>query len=121
MRNYESIVVYDPNLTEEQLEAEINKTQAVLKGAGAESVQIDKWGRREIAYFVSGSKHGHFVLFKYQSANSEVANVLRGQLALTETVRKYYSVRTGVARRKFKGRPVKPGAADIFEDAESQY
>lgn len=124
MRNYESIVVYDPNLGEEQLEAEISKTQGVLQGAGASSVQVDKWGRREIAYVVRGSRHGHFVLFRYESESPEIVNALRSQLSITETVKKYYSVRTSVPRRKFKGRPVKAGGLageDVFDDNEIQY
>ena len=126
MRNYESIIVFDANLSEEQLDAEIAKVQAILQGAGSASVQVEKWGRKDISYAVKGSRHGHFVLFRYGTSNPEIVNALRAQLAITENVRKYYSVRINLPKRKFKGRPLKNGASGMggdepFEESELQY
>ncbi|MBX7136968.1 MAG: 30S ribosomal protein S6 [Oligoflexia bacterium] len=105
MRNYESIVIFDPTITEENLKKEISKIETLLQGAGAATINVDIWGRREIAYLVGKHKHGHFVSFSYSGEDTELANKLTAQLRLTEVVIKFQSYRTNLKSRKFKGRP----------------
>lgn len=126
MRTYETIAVFNPTLQEEALKKEIKKFEAVLSGAGAQSISLDVWGRREIAYTVGRFKHGHFVRFSFEGQNAELVPTLQQHLRLNEQVIKFQTHRLNLPKRKFKGRINPKGISewvsdDFSDDMDARY
>ena len=65
MNSYETLFIVNPNVTEEELDAEIAKVQAVIETAG-EVKTVDKWGKRKLAYLINDEAEGYYVLFNIE-------------------------------------------------------
>lgn len=91
MQGYESIVILDPNLTEEQQTVLLDKLKGIIEGQGGKIVQHAKWGRRKLAYEVKKKDYGLYHLF-YLDRTPPALKALEGQLRFEETVLKWMSV-----------------------------
>jgi small subunit ribosomal protein S6 len=49
MRNYETIIILNPDLTEENQKALFQKNKTILKDFGGEFFSLDTWGKRKLA------------------------------------------------------------------------
>lgn len=118
MRKYESIVVFRPELNEAGLRGEIEKIEALLASNGAQNVETNVWGRREVAYLVKKEKFGNFVLFKFEGENPQLVESAQRILAITDSVLKFQTSRCNTKTRKFKGSPRKRGEGEESGDSE---
>jgi len=50
MRKYETIIIFDSVLTDEQVAAESENFNKFLSENGAKDIVLDGWGKRELAY-----------------------------------------------------------------------
>ena len=66
-RDYESIYVVDPLLTDEELEPIIERYRQVVVEHGAEVQQAGKWEKRRLAYEIKGRREGTYILMNFQS------------------------------------------------------
>ncbi|HHT43820.1 MAG TPA: 30S ribosomal protein S6 [Firmicutes bacterium] len=92
MRAYELMVIYVPQLDEEALAAQIEKTKDLILGVGGEIEKVDQWGKRRFAYEINDNTEGFYVVidFKAESgATSEVERILK----ITDEVVRYLLVR----------------------------
>ncbi|NMB02850.1 MAG: 30S ribosomal protein S6 [Firmicutes bacterium] len=92
MRKYELMVIFVPQLDEESLAAQIEKTQGLITGVGGEIEKVDQWGKRRFAYEINDNTEGFYVVidFKAESgATSEVERILK----ITDEVVRYLLVR----------------------------
>ncbi|MBL8027264.1 MAG: 30S ribosomal protein S6 [Fibrobacteres bacterium] len=86
MNNYETFIVLDALQTDAVLEAEVNKTAEFIKAAG-DLQNVNRWGKRKLAYPIKSKSHGDYTLFSWSSdgkaitpmekAFSQNENVLR--------------------------------------------
>lgn len=116
MRKYETVVVFDPSLGEAELKEEIKKTQTLLENNGAAEIDVDSWGKKEIAYLVGKTRYGHYVALNYRSASSETVAGVEGILRITDAVLKFQTHRINERKRKFKGNPKKLAAKAAAEE-----
>ncbi len=121
MKNYESIVIFEPTLQDEGLKKAIKKFETVLEGSGCSAIVTKPWGRKEIAYNMNGFKSGHFVCYEFQSDKSDSIDAYQLQLRLDESVVRFKTHRINLPKRKFKGRRVSnqvtaDWASDDFTD-----
>lgn len=103
MRKYETIVVFDPNLSGEVLDGQIANISQFIKQRGGEDLAIDDWGKREIAYTVKKRNWGIFRCFKFTSNNTDLTNDLTASLRINDAVLKFQSHKLSDKVRKFKG------------------
>lgn len=92
MQGYESIVILDPNLTEEQQNALLDKFKGIVTGQGGKVIQHAKWGRRKLAYEVKKRDYGHYHLF-YLDHTPAALKALEHQYRFEEGVLKWMSVK----------------------------
>ncbi len=121
---YETIVVFKSDLNETQIKEEEKKIEGVLKTEGAQSVSVEAWGRKEIAYVVRKSKTGNFVCFKYQSDKSDTVKNVTNILRITDSVIKFQTHKEIEKIRKFKGNPRRPATSegdDFYDGVEDAY
>ena len=92
MRDYETIFILGPSLTEEAAEKVNLKMQEVVTGNGGEMVKVEKWGKRKLAYPVNKHKKGEYILFQYAGGPATVAELERN-FKMTDSVIKFMTIR----------------------------
>ncbi|MDE2060064.1 MAG: 30S ribosomal protein S6 [candidate division NC10 bacterium] len=110
MSQYEVIIVLDPALTEDGVEAAIGGVREVVGKKGGEVLEVQKWGKKRLAYEVKKRREGQYVLMKVDGAGEIVADLDR-HFRITEVILKGVVVRAEEPRRgRFK---VKSQAATL--------
>ena len=104
-RRYESVVVFNPRLSDSQIKEEVKKVEALLAAQNAKVSSVDTWGKKEAAFSFSKQKFGYYVVFNYETANHQAANELQSVLRINESVQKFQTHLIQAKTRKFKGNP----------------
>lgn len=115
-RKYETLVVLTTQIGEKESAEEIQKIQALLEAQGATNINIDKWGRKEIAYLVKKQKHGNYVVFNFEADSSSIIDTLSRSLSIMDAVLKFQTHKINDRRRKFKGNPRIDKSSDFDSD-----
>jgi small subunit ribosomal protein S6 len=119
MKKYETVVVFDPNLGEAQLNDEVKKVRALIESKGGENVDFTNWGKKKIAYQVKKFNFGYFIAFTFTSAKCSTINDINSILRITESVIKFLPYKIELPQRKFKGnirRSSKVAEEESFDD-----
>lgn len=115
-RNYETVVVFDHNLAEAALQAEIKKVQALFAQNGAKNVSLDTWGRKDVPYLNGRPANGYFVAYNFEAAESDTVHNIEGLLRITDNLLKFQTHRTNLRVRKVKVNPKAKTTPDSFDD-----
>jgi small subunit ribosomal protein S6 len=118
VRRYESVVVFDPRLSDSQIKDEIKKFEGILASNQAKVTSVDTWGRKEAAFAFNKQRTGVYVAFNYEASNHEAPNALQSILRITESVNKFQTHLIRSKVRKFKGNPKllqNPRSGDEFD------
>lgn len=105
VRRYESVVVFNPRLTDPQIKDEIKKVENILASNKAKITTVDQWGKKEAAFSFNKQRFGYYVVFNYEASNHEAPNALQSVLRITESVQKFQTHLIKSTTRKFKGNP----------------
>lgn len=92
MRFYEAAMVLVPELDEERTQAAIDRVTEVITARGGKVGDIQKWGRRRLAYEIDRHREGIYVFIPFAAepgVSAEVERVLR----LSEDVIRHMVVR----------------------------
>jgi small subunit ribosomal protein S6 len=93
LRDYEMVLVLDPNLEEAAIEEEMGKCREVLESHGGVLGKVDVWGRRKLAYEIKKRTDGLYVLVEFK-AKPGIARELDRELRVRESVLRYLTVLT---------------------------
>ncbi|MDH7498939.1 MAG: 30S ribosomal protein S6 [candidate division NC10 bacterium] len=93
MKAYEIIVVVDPALTEEEVEGQIGEITDMVHRENGEVREVQRWGKKRLAYAVKKRKEGYYVLFRV-AAGPKVISSLERSFKISEKVIKYMTVRS---------------------------
>ena len=92
MRDYELMVVLDPNLDEAAIDAVNTRIQNLIKQRGGTVDSVEPWGRKRLAYPVGRYRDGVYVLTRMQLPPNAAVEIERA-LKLTESVIRHLLVR----------------------------
>jgi small subunit ribosomal protein S6 len=92
MRRYESVVILDPELAEDDIKNLTERFRRLVGEFGGEIIKIEDWGFRRLAYLVKRKERGRYVFFDYVGVPALLAEMER-QFKITEQVMKYLSVK----------------------------
>lgn len=92
MRNYETLYIVRPELSEEEQQAVAQKFADVVTQAGGEVTKLDIWGKRRLAYEVKKLREGIYILMQFRG-ESQVAQELERVLKITDEVIRQLVVR----------------------------
>ena len=111
MANYEFVVVFDEQATDESRAAASGKVEAAVKAAGG-SVEADQWGRRVLAYDIDDKRNGIYTLFKIEAEGVDFPK-LEYELGIDDSVLRFMNIR--VAKSTLVERKNRDGEIESFE------
>jgi small subunit ribosomal protein S6 len=91
MRRYETFVIIDPDLSEDQRQAVIARVKEIMAQMGGFLVRIDEWGSRKLAYAIAKKERGYYVRFDFCGGGQLVTEMERF-FRIDERVLKHMSV-----------------------------
>ena len=89
---YESAVLINAALDDEQIEAIIARIKEAIVSNGGEISEVENWGRKRLAYMVKKSKIGYYAIFRF-SAPSNIVTKLERFYTLDEYILRFLTIR----------------------------
>ena len=78
MKNYESIVIFYPDIEEDVRVGAVERLKGIIESNGSIE-EIEEWGDRKFAYEIEYHNHGFYYLFKFQ-ADADTVKEFDGRL-----------------------------------------
>lgn len=94
MRQYEMMVILDPEVEERTVAPSLDKYLSVITTEGGSVDKVDIWGRRRLAFEIQKKTEGIYAVVDF-TATSATAKELDRQLGLNEVVLRTKTLRTG--------------------------
>lgn len=110
MYPYETLIILDPRLNEEEVAALLTKVQETLKTLGGEVGKAESWGKRRLAYDMRKQREGTYAVLEV-SAEPAMVKEFERQMRLNENVVRFMSTRIPIRKRV---RPAK--TPDVVEE-----
>ncbi|MGL6236426.1 MAG: 30S ribosomal protein S6 [Segniliparus sp.] len=85
MRQYELMLILDPNIDERTVAPAVDKLLGVIREEGGAVEKVDVWGRRRLAYAIAKRAEGIYAVVDLKAQSSTVSELDR-QLRINETV-----------------------------------
>jgi small subunit ribosomal protein S6 len=75
MNHYETVFIMTPVLAEEQLKEAVKKYAEMLTNAGAEIINDEDWGLKQLAYTNKKKGSGFYHLFEFKAEGKVIADL----------------------------------------------
>lgn len=67
MKKYETTFVIDSLIKSEEVESIISKVEKFITNNGGEILNVDRWGKKRLAYEIKKRQYGYYVLIDYKA------------------------------------------------------
>jgi small subunit ribosomal protein S6 len=94
MRQYELMIILDPDLEERTISPSLDKFLSVVTKDGGTVDKVDLWGKRRLAYDIKKKSEGIYAVVNF-SSESATAKELDRQLGLNESILRTKLLRPG--------------------------
>ena len=94
MRNYECMVILEPALETDALDALIAKFSDVAVKNGGKIENVNKWGKRRLAHQIGQNTDGFYAVFDLLGENQTISELDR-ILKITDGVMRHMIIRQG--------------------------
>ena len=91
VRTYETLYIIDPNLSDEQIQAIIDKYKNVVTGFGGEVIVADRWDRRKLAYDIKNYRDGIYIMMYFKAPSTSIKELDR-VMRISEDVLRHQTV-----------------------------
>ncbi len=92
MNWYESMVILNPSLNEEEIKSAVDKISELIKNSDGEVYKADNWGRRKLAYSLNKQKMGVYIFYLFKAPSATIAK-LEGYFKVFDPVLKFMVIR----------------------------
>lgn len=92
MREYELVLVVSPEGGEEGFPAVVDRVHGLIKERGGEVKNVDRWGRRRLAYPLDRFTEGYYSITQFTLDPQDVREI-EGSLDLAEDILRHLVVR----------------------------
>ncbi|WP_293444920.1 30S ribosomal protein S6 [Persephonella sp.] len=110
MRHYELVFVLKPTMTEEEMASKLESIQKIINSNGGEIYNIDKWGRKELAYPIQNFNNGYYFILNFKTENSELPQKLEYNLRLDEDVIRFLNFKIKPPKKEEEKKEVSEAA-----------
>ena len=94
MRDYELVLIISPDIPEEDVPNTIDKVSDFISSRGGEITEVDRWGKRKLAYPINRFREGNYVLSRFKFEPGMTA-ALEANLQISEDILRHLLVRLG--------------------------
>jgi small subunit ribosomal protein S6 len=88
MKNYETVFILNPVLSEEQMKDTVEKFVNVLKKGNAEVLNVEQWGLKKLAYPIQHKSTGFYNLLEF-AAEPTLIDTLETEYRRDESVMRF--------------------------------
>jgi len=89
---YESAVLINAALDDEQVDGIINRIKETIINNGGEIREFENWGRKRLAYMVKKSKIGYYAIFRFDAPPTIISKLERFY-TLDEYILRFLTIR----------------------------
>lgn len=93
MKHYELVFVLKPTLSEEELNQKVEAIRTLIEQNGGTVAQLQKWGRKNLAYPIQNFNSGYYYLLNYDTENHKLPSVVEYNLRIDENVIRFINIR----------------------------
>ena len=87
MRRYELMLLFRPDLEDDQLQAAVERVTRAIVNAGGSLSKISPWGKRRLAYPIQHHRDASYFLIHFDIEPAAVRDIERGLLISEEILR----------------------------------
>jgi small subunit ribosomal protein S6 len=99
MRSYELMFLMVPTAAEEEIDKIVAQLEGVIKSDTSSVLEVEKLGKRKLAYHIGKYEEGIYVLLKMSTSGALVKELER-RLKVADTVLRYVTVRVDVKMKR---------------------
>ena len=92
MNNYETVLILNPVLSDEQVKESIDKYKGLLSSSNAELISDELWGLKKMKYPIQNKKTGFYLLLEYKSQPQSIS-ALEVEFKRDERIMRFLTVR----------------------------
>ncbi len=100
-RLYETTFIINAGLEDNDIEAVISKVAGYIENHGGKVQEVNKWGRRRLAYPINKKYNGYYVHMIFD-ANSNTIPILERFMVLEDTVLRHLTLILTTKLREFR-------------------
>lgn len=100
-RQYETTFIVNAALEDSDVEAVLTKVTNYIENHGAEIVEINKWGRRRLAYPINKKYNGYYIHVVFDAAPSTVP-IFERFMVLEDTILRHLTLVLPKKLREFR-------------------
>ncbi len=89
MKNYETVFILNPVLSDDQAKDTVEKFVKVLTKAKADVINVEKWGLKKMAYPIQNKSTGFYNLIEFTTTSSDLINTLETEYRRDESVMRF--------------------------------
>jgi small subunit ribosomal protein S6 len=101
-RTYEVMFIVRPDMVEEDMDRLISTLEGQVGTAGGTVKNIERMGKRRLAYVVRKFHEGMYVLFTIESESGAVVHEMERRLRVAEPVIKFLTVRVDEEQKRLE-------------------
>ena len=101
VRTYEIMFIVDLNMSEEEIDQLNSQVESLVTEAGGKVENIEKMGRRKLAYEIQRHKEGIYVLFTV-AADGDIVKEVERRFRVMDPVLRYLTVRVDLEEKKLE-------------------
>jgi len=118
--SYEVIFILDPLLTDDAVEAEVETVRGLATSKGGVVAEVQKWGKRRLAYEVKKKRDGHYAFMKMATPPGVVGELER-HFRISEQVLKGMVFKAEAPRKtRFAAKPQRSREAVTMSAREAE-
>jgi small subunit ribosomal protein S6 len=92
LRDYELVVIISPEIADDGIDSTVNNISRLITKDGGTVDEIDRWGKRKLAYPIKRFLEGNYILFRCKMKAAS-GKGLEASLGISEEVLRHLLVR----------------------------
>ena len=90
--NYETVIIFSPLLSDEEVKKEVNRYTKSITDAGASILEERHWGLRQLAYPIAAKSNGIYFIMEFAGSGS-IIEKLETDFKRDENILRFLTVR----------------------------
>jgi len=91
LKQYEETIVLDGSLENEQVDEYLQKIEEIMKSHGGTISDINRWGRRKLAYPIEKKDQGYYTVITFEAEGPAIA-AIEQDFEMDETILRYLTI-----------------------------